>query len=218
MSKSISLVTGTDTTTNYSYNTSNLINQILTSQGSNTLKQTYSFDSLCRQNQKSVQINSLTPYVTSYTYVKGAGTNTTTTLLESIKNGVQTLSYTYDKLGNIKTICENGNLKTSYSYDSFNQLSGENTDGITTTYTYDNGGNITSKNVAGVITNWSYENSNWKDLLTSFNGQAITYDQIGNPLSYRDGMTFTWQNGRQLATVSKTGLSTSYKYNSYNFV
>ena len=25
----------------------------------------------------------------------------------------------------------------------------------------------------------------WKDLLTEYNGQTITYDEIGNPLSYR---------------------------------
>ena len=32
----------------------------------------------------------------------------------------------------------------------------------------------------------------WKDLMTSYNGQSITYDEIGNPLTYRDGMTMTW--------------------------
>ena len=41
----------------------------------------------------------------------------------------------------------------------------------------------------------------WGDLLTSYNGVAITYDEIGNPLSYYNGenYTFTW-NGRRLVS------------------
>ena len=56
-------------------------------------------------------------------------------------------------------------------------------------------------------------NTNWKDKLTSYNGQTITYDSIGNPLSYRDGMSFTWQNGRQLASLQNGAESITYKYN-----
>lgn len=59
----------------------------------------------------------------------------------------------------------------------------------------------------------TYDNSNWKDLLTSYNGQSITYDPIGNPLTY-GGTTFTWQNGRRLATISKSGImNAAYTYN-----
>ena len=58
---------------------------------------------------------------------------------------------------------------------------------------------------------YAYGNTGWKDLLTSYNGQSITYDTIGNPLSYR-GMTLTWQNGRQLSTLTKSGKTTSYEY------
>ncbi|MGN1113433.1 MAG: hypothetical protein ACI4RP_09525, partial [Acutalibacteraceae bacterium] len=46
---------------------------------------------------------------------------------------------------------------------------------------------------------YTYGDSNQKDKLTSYNGTTITYDLMGNPLAYRDGMTFTWQYGRQLA-------------------
>lgn len=42
--------------------------------------------------------------------------------------------------------------------------------------------------------------------------KSITYDAIGNPLTY-NGWTYTWQNGRQLASMSKTGTSVSCKYN-----
>ena len=40
-----------------------------------------------------------------------------------------------------------------------------------------------------------YGDSNWKDKLTSFDGKTITYDEIGNPLTY-DGWTFTWKARR----------------------
>ena len=52
---------------------------------------------------------------------------------------------------------------------------------------------------------YAYENADWKDLLTSYDGQSITYDSNGNPTSYFNGnrWTFGWENGRQLTTLSK---------------
>ena len=47
--------------------------------------------------------------------------------------------------------------------------------------------------------------------MTSYNGQAITYDEIGNPLSY-DGWTFVWESGRQLKRMTKDGSTIDYKY------
>lgn len=51
------------------------------------------------------------------------------------------------------------------------------------------------------------------DLLTSFNGTAITYDEIGNPISYYNGSsyTFTW-TGRQLTTAVKGSTNMSFTY------
>lgn len=47
--------------------------------------------------------------------------------------------------------------------------------------------------------------------MTSYNGQSITYDEIGNPLTYRDGMTMTW-TGRQLTTLTQNSKQNTYKY------
>ena len=59
---------------------------------------------------------------------------------------------------------------------------------------------------------FSYTNANWKEQLTAINGAAITYDQIGNPLN--DGTwTYTWEKGRQLKSMSKSGTTASFKYN-----
>ena len=128
------------------------------------------------------------------------------------QDGVVT-KYTYDAMGNITQISENNEVERSYTYDALNQLTSETRDGIAETYTYDNGGNILSRTRSGVTDTWSYESTLWKDLLTSYNGQAITYDEIGNPLTYRDGMTMTWEHGRQLSTLTKDGGSISYTYN-----
>ena len=58
---------------------------------------------------------------------------------------------------------------------------------------------------------YGYAQTGWKDLMTSYNGQSITYDEIGNPLTYRDGMTMTWA-GRQLTSLTQNGKQNTYKY------
>ncbi len=51
----------------------------------------------------------------------------------------------------------------------------------------------------------------WGDLLTAYNGTAISYDEIGNPDGYSD-RTFTWEHGRQLASQTKGGVEWEYTY------
>lgn len=51
----------------------------------------------------------------------------------------------------------------------------------------------------------------WGDLLTAYNGTAISYDEIGNPDGYSD-RTFTWEHGRQLASQTKSGVEWTYDY------
>ncbi len=150
--------------------------------------------------------------VTTYTY-QDVGTDKTTTLLKSVNNsGFGELGYEYDAVGNITQITKNGTVQETYTYDALNQLKTVTHNGITTEYNYQNG-NITSVTQNGtVIKTYGYTNSSWSDLLTSFNGQTITYDEIGNPLQYRDGMSFTWAKGRQLQSVTKDGLTASYTY------
>ena len=59
---------------------------------------------------------------------------------------------------------------------------------------------------------YTYGASAWKDKLTSYNGSAISYDVIGNPTG--DGTwTYTWEKGRQLKKMSKTGTTAEFKYN-----
>ena len=126
--------------------------------------------------------------------------------------------YSYDKAGNLVMISESTgdfNKLVEYTYDSQNQLtseayykSGEAESYITYNYTYDTAGNLLTVsqkkgNTTTLLQTYTYSDAQWHDLLTAVNGQAITYDASGNPLSY-GGWSFGWQNGRQLKTASKT--------------
>lgn len=95
--------------------------------------------------------------------------------------------------------------------------------GKTIVYTYDNGGNLldkklyaytTEEDLSGAVptevVSYSYENDAWKDQLTSYQGETITYDEIGNPLSYR-GKTLEW-TGRTLKHLTEGEKEISYSY------
>lgn len=59
--------------------------------------------------------------------------------------------------------------------------------------------------------NYTYDGT-WGDLLTGYNGKTITSDTIGNMLS--DGTwTYTWEHGRELATMSNGSTTWTYTYN-----
>ena len=58
---------------------------------------------------------------------------------------------------------------------------------------------------------WSYGDTVWSDLLTDFNGTAITYDEIGNPLTM-GSRELSWR-GRQLTQVTDGENEISYDYN-----
>ena len=167
------------------------------------------YDSFSREEQ--YLIGTLTRNI-SY---KSAGENRTTNIPSSLSykvddNTLLNVSYTYDAAGNIHTMTL-GDVTYTYTYDSLNQLVGV-TDGTNIeTYNYDNAGNITSKTINGVTYDYVYGNSEWRDLLTEYDGDSITYDAIGNPLAYRDGMSFTWI-GRQMNTVTVNGATTRYTY------
>ena len=52
---------------------------------------------------------------------------------------------------------------------------------------------------------------NCKNKLTAYDGQAITYDAIGNPLN-TGNRTYEWEVGRQLRKMSREGQSLTFKY------
>ena len=79
-------------------------------------------------------------------------------------------------------------------------------------YALDEDGNDTQENLGEK--SYGYSTSAWGDLLTSFNGQDITYDNIGNPLTYYNGdeYIFSW-TGRRLAGAKKNNKTYLFTYN-----
>ena len=188
------------------------------------------YDELTRLKFKTYTIpNTNSKINTSYSYVDWSGNNSdrTTGTVRGIDytyvaEGLSTHDrwYTYDNVGNILTECSwisssSKPVQESYTYDAKNQLVRHDsvTQNCTITYAYDAGGNITTKKIYAYTTdsltgkaptetvNYTYGNSAWKDELTSYKGEAIEYDKIGNPTLYR-GWGMTWQ-GRQLVKAEK---------------
>ena len=178
----------------------------------------YTYDGFYRRDTRTLHVGD--GITTTYRFMNGAGENTTTTVVESVSEGGFTTSYTYDANGNILSITRTNDATNEvvdtkvYRYDGKNQLIFEGTsETVGTTYTYDNNGNILSKTDAnGNVTVYSYTDPTWGDLLTSFNGEAISYDAIGNPLNWRSGATLTWKDGRKLSTYTKAGQTYTYLY------
>lgn len=207
----------------YNYDNANRLNSIKLN---DNITWTNVFDGLSRISFKQIS-NGSNNYRIRYTYQNVANVNNkTTTMLAIIKNGINpSISYIYDELGNIETIKKGTTLTNQYYYDEINQLIKEIDveQNKVITYEYDEGGNITRKKEYSYINGtqgttptktitYTYGNTNWKDQLTSYNGKQITYDEIGNPLTY-NGNTYTWQNGRQLAKISNNSQTITYKYN-----
>ena len=120
----------------------------------------------------------------------------------------------YDSNGRLVKILDSGSSTTTratYGYDQQGQLTSATVGGTRYTYTYDTAGNIQSKKVGSTTTNYTYGNSAWRDLLTAYNGGSITYSG-GNPTKYYDGSTFTWMQGRRLATAKVGSTNISYAY------
>ena len=121
----------------------------------------------------------------------------------------------YDSNGRLVKILDSGSSTTTraiYGYDQQGQLTSATVGGTSYTYTYDTAGNIQSKKVGSTTTNYyTYGNSAWRDLLTAYGGNTITYSG-GNPTKYYDGSTFTWTQGRRLATAKVGSTNISYAY------
>ena len=149
---------------------------------------------------------------THYTYEDIGTSGRTTTRISSVTSGGTTLNYTYDADGRIKTVKNGDTLVESYTYDTFGRLSTAFGPSVMSAYSYDTNGNLTQKNEKGVTTTYTYGDPAWGDLLTNYNGTSISYDTIGNPLNWRDGMAMTWRHGRELATVTKDGKTFAYNY------
>ena len=136
--------------------------------------------------------------------------------------------YTYDLAGNLTCIRENDKIINDYSYDPHGRIV-EETDyknRINYLYEYDAAGNVIKKithilnKVEEIkeVESFEYNNNQWSNQLTGYEETQIknniTYDSIGNPINYIDGMVLSWNRGRFLKSISNAnGSEITYKYN-----
>jgi RHS repeat-associated protein len=221
----VETINGVERKTSYTYDGDNRPTSITA--GNSVLN--YSYDDFGRVSSLTTNHDG-TPFATkTYTYkvnANGKPTNQVSSVTISDAEGhpYYTYTYTYDQNGNITGISD-GTYTTSYAYDSANQLIREDNQeaGTTTVWTYDNAGNILTRTVypyttgsisEGTQTNYYYTDTQWGDLLTAYNNKPITRDEIGNPTNdfvWR----YTWQHGRQLASMTKLDGSAQWNY-TYN--
>ena len=220
---------GVSVTENFEYGKDNLASKYTYPSGKTT---TYTYDGLMRRikalTNTGVNIDHQYAYLAS---ARGNTVKSTKIGWEHIGNYIY--GYTYDANGNItkitrrdKTVANSAyEPQQQFAYDELNQLirADDLAKSRTEVYTYDNGGNILSTtaypltwgSLSGVTatdtTTYTYGDSNWKDKLTAYGDTPITYDAIGNPLTYR-GYTLTWQNGRQLASIKFRTINIGFTY------
>ena len=210
---------GTTYTTSYTYDKDNR----LTKTTAGSVSASYSYDTLGRMTALDAQSGGKSVLKTTIGYNDPSST-TATGQVKTWKSGATTYTYAYDARGNITSVSD-GQSTMTYAYDSFDQLVRENNQaaGKTWTYAYDDGGNIQSKTEYAYTTGslgaaertvtYGYGDAGWSDLLTSIDGQSLTTDALGNLLS--DGTwAYTWQHGRQLAGMNKSGQTITYGYDS----
>lgn len=170
---------------------------------------------------------------TDYEYANGKAENSTTNLVSKYSqsygsDSVLSYDYSYDANGNITEIKQNGKLINKYTYDSLNELKEEYdyVNKFYINYSYDGAGNLQNKYEQVLDPNYGYPtgtqhgntyeytDTSWKDKLTKVNGSNISYDANGNPLSYRDGMSFEWENGRILKNINTSDKAIQMSYDS----
>lgn len=206
----------------YAYDYSNAPNAQLTKISSMFGDELISYDNLGRL--KSIE---KMPIQKEFNYLKIG--DRTSNLISKIdfasgKNINDTLTYRYDKKGNITEVRQFNKLMARYKYDSLSRIVREDNVNFntTTTYEYDSGGNILNKKIYDftIIDNLDFEKEKelipyiypikgWRDQLQSYNGKDFNYDEAGNPTTFKNN-TLEWICGRQL---KKFGDIADFTYN-----
>lgn len=161
---------------------------------------TYSLDAANRRT-KVVQVDNTSiewgyddaSRLTSETWKNSGGTVLTNT------------TYTYDKVGNRKTLVQTvgGNpTTTTYNYNQLDQITSTSTGGNSTSYTYDGRGNLTQ---VGANTTYSYNAADRLVGMTVAGGSATyTYDADGRRVKQVSGgntANYLWDEESQYGDV-----------------
>ena len=208
---------GGTTTMSYAYSTTTgLLSSLNATVQNSSIPVTYTYQGANQLRSKA--IGSVMTKAYNYCYNEDGGYRASLPDYVNYRDSSSNLIYGdnchYDSNGRLVKILDSGSSTTTraiYGYDQQGQLTSATVGGTRYTYTYDTAGNIQSKKVGSTTTNYTYGNSAWRDLLTAYNGGSITYSG-GNPTKYYNGSTFTWTQGRKLATAKVGNTNISYTY------
>ena len=206
------------TTLEYAYSTTTgLLSSLNATVQNSSIPVTYTYQGANQLRSKA--IGSVMTKAYNYCYNKDGGYRASLPDFVNYRDSSSNLIYGdncyYDSNGRLVKILDSGSSTTTratYGYDQQGQLTSATVGGTRYEYSYDTAGNIQSKKVGSTTTNYyTYGNSAWRDLLTAYGGNTITYSG-GNPTKYYDGSTFTWTQGRRLATAKVGSTNISYTY------
>ena len=208
---------GGTTTMSYAYSTTTgLLSSLNATVQNSSIPVTYTYQGANQLHSKA--IGSVMTKAYNYCYNEDGGYRASLPDYVNYRDSSSNLIYGdnchYDSNGRLVKILDSGSSTTTratYGYDQQGQLTSATVGGTRYEYSYDTAGNIQSKKVGSTTTNYTYGNSAWRDLLTAYGGNTITYSG-GNPTKYYDGSTFTWTQGRRLATAKVGSTNISYTY------
>ena len=208
---------GGTTTMSYAYSTTTgLLSSLNATVQNSSIPVTYTYQGANQLRSKA--IGSVMTKAYNYCYNEDGGYRASLPDYVNYRDSSSNLIYGdnchYDSNGRLVKILDSGSSTTTratYGYDQQGQLTSATVGGTRYAYTYDTAGNLITKTDGGTSHSYTYGNGAWRDLLTAYDGKSITYSG-GNPTKYYNGSTFTWTQGRKLATAKVGSTNISYTY------
>lgn len=188
--------------------------------------QTEGADGNEKMSSEDIKYNGNTVFSSAYTYDDEDNiTNKQYRVTVDGEEDTLDIQNQYDSEGRITATGYN-EYDIYYQYDSNGQLIRVDNAPLShtaTVYSYDSRGNVTQKKVhpftyteeitsePAKTTTFTYANSGWKDQLIAVDGVELTYDEIGNVLTF-GSRSFTWNSGRNLTQITDSTNIYSYTY------
>ena len=178
---------------------------------------TPTYDALGRSTGKKISIGTSVKASEEISYLKHGDHTTSLPAVMKFKTaqGEERIKYSYDAMGNIVKISEDGIVASRYEYDALGRLTREDNRAFdkTSLWEYDENGNILSRREYAFTVKTTEELTEIEpvdvveykydgDRLISYNGnRQFAYNADGNPTKY-NGKTVTWTSGKRLQSYN----------------